>query len=31
MLAPWAGFGVLVAYLVVVTGMGAYLLKRRDA
>jgi ABC-2 type transport system permease protein len=31
MLAPWAGFGVLVAYLVVVTGIGAYLLKRRDA
>lgn len=31
MLAPWAGFGVLVAYLAVVTGTGAYLLKRRDA
>jgi ABC-2 type transport system permease protein len=31
MLAPWAGFGVLVGYVAVVIAIGAYLLKRRDA
>jgi hypothetical protein len=31
MLAPWAGFGVLLGYVAIVTAIGAYLLKQRDA
>lgn len=31
MLGAWAGFGVLVGYVAVVTAIGAYLLKQRDA
>lgn len=31
MQSPWAGFGVLVGYVAVITAIGAYLLKRRDA
>lgn len=31
MLAPWAGFGVLIGYVAAATAIGAYLLKRRDA
>ncbi|HJP73144.1 MAG TPA: ABC transporter permease [Pseudonocardiaceae bacterium] len=31
MLGPWAGFGVLIGYVAVAAGIGAYLLERRDA
>lgn len=31
MLSPWAGFGLLVGYVAVVTAIGGYLLKQRDA
>jgi hypothetical protein len=31
MLGSWTGFGVLVGYVALVTAIGAYLMKRRDA
>jgi hypothetical protein len=31
MLAPWAGFAVLLGYIALVTAIGAYLLQQRDA